>query len=103
MDPRPGAETHDGPSGARRLSREGLGATAATGPLKLKGYGYAARSDLGPAMIAVAALGLVVFLPDERFSVGDRPIRRVADQSVDPTTRRRRLLERVLRSANHGR
>ncbi len=26
-------------------------------PLKLKGYGYAVRSDLGLAMIVVAALG----------------------------------------------
>jgi len=39
-------------------------------PLKLKGYSYAVRSDLGLAMIAVAALGLVVFLAAKRFSAG---------------------------------
>jgi hypothetical protein len=43
-------------------------------PLTLKGYGYAARSDLGLAVIAVAALGLVVFLAAERFSARSVPV-----------------------------
>ena len=43
-------------------------------PLTVKGYGYAVRSDLGLAVIIVAALGLVVFLAAERFSARSVPV-----------------------------
>jgi hypothetical protein len=43
-------------------------------PLTLRGYDYAVRSDLGLAVIIVAALGLVVFLAAERFSARSIPV-----------------------------
>jgi hypothetical protein len=43
-------------------------------PLTVKGYGYAVRSDLGLAVIVVAAVGLVVFLAAERFSARSVPV-----------------------------
>ena len=42
--------------------------------LTLKGYGYAVVSDLGLAMIAAAAVGLIVFLAAERFSARSVPV-----------------------------
>jgi hypothetical protein len=43
-------------------------------PLTVKGYAYAILSDLGLAVIAVAALGLVVFLAAERLSARSVPV-----------------------------
>jgi hypothetical protein len=43
-------------------------------PLTFNGYGYAVLSDLGLAVILVAALGLVVFLAAERFSARSVPV-----------------------------
>jgi hypothetical protein len=43
-------------------------------PLTVKGYGYAVLSDLGLAVIAIAVLGLVVFLAAERLSARSVPV-----------------------------
>ena len=42
--------------------------------LTLKSYGYAAGSDLGLAVLALAGLGLIVFLLAERFSARSLPV-----------------------------
>src|SRR5260370_41160410 len=42
--------------------------------LTLKGYGYAVGSDLGLAVLALAGVGLIVFLIAERFSAKSRPV-----------------------------
>jgi hypothetical protein len=43
-------------------------------PLTVKAYGYAVGSDLGLAMIAVAAIALIVFVAAERFSARSVPV-----------------------------
>jgi len=42
--------------------------------LTLKGYGYAVGSDLGLAVLALAGVGLIVFLIAERFSAKSLPV-----------------------------
>jgi hypothetical protein len=43
-------------------------------PLSLKGYGYALSSDLGLAVLGLAAAGFVVFVVTERFSARSVPV-----------------------------
>ncbi len=43
-------------------------------PLTVKAYGYAVGSDLGLAVLAVAALALIVFMVAERFSARSVPV-----------------------------
>lgn len=43
-------------------------------PLTLKGYGIAVGSDLGLAVLCLAAMGLIVFLVAERFSARSVPV-----------------------------
>jgi hypothetical protein len=43
-------------------------------PLSLKGYGFAVAADLGLAMVALAVIGLALFLLRERFSARSIPL-----------------------------
>jgi hypothetical protein len=65
----------DGPdSSAAQMAERHIDINIGNWPLTLRGYGYAVRSDLGLAVIMVAALGLVVFLAAERFSARSVPV-----------------------------
>ncbi len=65
----------DGPdSSAAQMAERHIDINIGNWPLTLRGYDYAVRSDLGLAVIAVAALGLVVFLAAERFSARSVPV-----------------------------
>jgi Dolichyl-phosphate-mannose-protein mannosyltransferase len=61
-------------SSAAQMARRHSDINIGNWSLTLKGYGYAVRSDLGLALIAVAILGLVVFLAAERFSARSVPV-----------------------------
>jgi hypothetical protein len=65
----------DGPdSSAAQMAERHIDINIGNWPLTLRGYGYAVRSDLGLAVIMVAALGLVIFLAAERFSARSVPV-----------------------------
>ena len=57
-------------SSAAQMAERHIDINIGNWPLTFDGYGYAVRSDLGLAVIMVAALGLVVFLAAERFPPG---------------------------------
>jgi hypothetical protein len=61
-------------SSAAQMAERHIDINIGNWPLTLRGYDYAVRSDLGLAVIAVAALGLVVFLAAERFSARSVPV-----------------------------
>jgi hypothetical protein len=61
-------------SSAAQMAERHIDINIGNWPLTLEGYSYAVSSDLGLAVIAVAALGLVVFLVAERFSARSVPV-----------------------------
>jgi len=61
-------------SSAAQMAERHIDINIGNWPLTFNGYGYAVRSDLGLAVIMVAALGLVVFLAAERFSARSVPV-----------------------------
>ncbi len=61
-------------SSAAQMAQRHIDINIGNWPLTFKGYGYAVRSDLGLAVIMIAALGLVVFLVAERFSARSTPV-----------------------------
>jgi hypothetical protein len=61
-------------SSAAQMAERHIDINIGNWPLTFDGYGYAVRSDLGLAVIMVAALGLVVFLAAERFSARSVPV-----------------------------
>jgi Dolichyl-phosphate-mannose-protein mannosyltransferase len=61
-------------SSAAQMAERHIDINIGSWPLTFNGYGYAVLSDLGLAVIMVAALGLVVFLATERFSARSVPV-----------------------------
>lgn len=61
-------------SSAAQMAERHIDINIGNWPLTLNGYGYAVLSNLGLAVIMVAALGLVVFLAAERFSARSVPV-----------------------------
>ncbi len=61
-------------SSAAQMAERHIDINIGNWPLTFNGYGYAVLSDLGLAVIMLAALGLVVFLATERFSARSVPV-----------------------------
>jgi dolichyl-phosphate-mannose-protein mannosyltransferase len=65
----------DGPdSSAAQMAERKTDIITGSWPLSLKGYGYAVSSDLGLAVLGLAAAGFVVFVVAERFSARSVPV-----------------------------
>jgi hypothetical protein len=65
----------DGPdSSAAQMAERHTSIVSESWSLTLKGYSYAVVSDLGLVMVALAAIGLIVFLRTERFSARSLPV-----------------------------
>jgi hypothetical protein len=61
-------------SSAAQMAQRHTDLNVGSWPLTVKAYGYAVGSDLGLAVIGVAALALIVFLIAERFSARSMPV-----------------------------
>jgi hypothetical protein len=61
-------------SSAAQMADRHTSIVAESWSLTLKGYSYAVASDLCLAMVALAAIGLIVFLRTERFSARSLPV-----------------------------